>query len=478
MNGIQKSCYGLCLYKEVIISPFIIRFILLVTFIFMGGLFSTAEGPKRMAVLISVDGLASYYLNDPMADISTLRRMASEGATAERMNVCFPSVTWTSHTTLVTGVYPRKHGVIDNSIFNRKTLKSVSYVGDSVYTKDEAVKAQTLYDAAHEAGLKTAAVIWPCVRDAKTLDWLTPDVGTEELILQGTTPELNRSLGEPIGNPIAAFSKWRWGTAPGPLRDGKYSELAAYLLTEKKPDLLLMHLVCPDSYQHEFGPQTPEAYWSLNYVDYRINFIIEKVKQSGLLDRTVFFIVGDHGFESVTHDLYPNVLLQKEGLLKMDGSTVTPESEAYVSCHGGSAGVYILNPQKKSEIALRIKQLFSKREGIQQILEPVEFHRLGLPTPDENPEQSDLILIPEEHYSFSGKVSGEDWTLSGALGGDHGYLPTHPRMGAGFIAWGSGIQSGVKLETINEVDVTPTLAELLSIKMKETDGRVLRELLK
>lgn len=448
--------------------------LLLFTFALPGG----AEESKRMVVLISVDGLASYYMNDPMADIPTLRRLAAEGASAERMNVCFPSVTWTSHTTLATGVYPRIHGVIDNSIFNRKTLQTVKYIGDAVYIKEEAVKAQTLYDAAHEAGLKTAAVIWPCVRGAKTLDWLTPDVGSEQLILQGTTPELNRNLGEPIGNPIAAFSKWRWGTAPGPLRDGKYSELAAYLLTEKQPDLLLLHLVCPDSYQHEFGPQTPEAYWSFNYVDFRINFIIEKVKQAGLLDRVTFFIVGDHGFESVTHALYPNVLLQKEGFLKMDGAAVSPDSQAYVSCHGGSAGVYILNQEKKSEIAQRIKQLFANREGVQKIIEPTEFHALGLPAPDENPEQSDLILIPEEHYAFSGKIEGDEWALADSLSGDHGYLPTHPRMGAGFIAWGSGVKSGIKLDAINEVDVAPTLAKLLQITMKETDGRVLTEILK
>lgn len=436
-----------------------------------------AAETERMVVLISVDGLASYYLDDPMADIPTIQRLAREGASAKRMNMSFPSVTWTSHTTLATGVYPRKHGLIANSILNRETLESVRYVGDAVYTKDEAVKAQTIYDAAYEAGLKTAAVIWPAVRGAKTLHWLTPDVGTEDLILRDTTSELNRDLGEPIGNPIAAFSKWRWGTAPGPLRDGKYSELAAYLMIEKKPNLLLVHLVNPDSYQHSYGPQTPEAYWSINYIDYRLRYIIEKLQAAGLDERTTLFLVSDHGFVTINQNILPNVLLKKENLAEFDGSSPRLGSKAYVIAHGGSASVYILEPERKQAIAKQLKKLFSNIEGIQDILDADDFHRLGLPTPEENPEQGDLMLIPEDHYAFSGKVDGDEWILRDLHSGTHGHLPSHPRMGAMFVAWGSGIKKGVKLDSVNAVDVTPTIAEVLGIEMDDTDGRVLKEIL-
>ncbi|MFB3786106.1 MAG: alkaline phosphatase family protein [bacterium] len=450
----------------------------LILLLLAGGMNTPAAEPDRMAVLISVDGLASYYLEDPLAGLPTLQRLAREGASASRMEVCFPSVTWTSHTTLVTGTYPRKHGLISNTVLDRKTLKPIRYVGDPVFTKDEAVKAQTLYDAAHEAGLKTAAVIWPAVRGAKTLDWLTPDVNSEELILRETTPEINRDLGAPFGNPVATFAKWRWGVEPGPMRDWKYSELAAYLLTQKRPNLLLLHLVCPDAYNHEYGPQSPEAYWSINYIDSRLNYLVEQVRQAGLIDRTAFFVVSDHGFESVTHHILPNVALRKAGLAKFEDSGLMPGGGAYALSNGGSAAVYILDTKNKEEVTRRVREVLARTEGIQQILGPEDYHQLGLPTPEENPEQGDLMLIPQEHYAFSDTFSGEDVVKKdAAVSGTHGYLPTHPRMGAVFVAWGNGIRPGVELGTIQSVDVAPTAARYLGITMKKTDGRVIGEIL-
>ncbi len=448
---------------------------LLVLPFFVPSPFASESG--RMVVLVSIDGFASYYLDDPMADIPTIRRLAEEGVRAKRMNVCFPSVTWVSHTTLIAGVYPQKHGMVGNSFLDRDTLKEMRFVGDAEFTKDEAVKSPTLYDAAYAAGLKTAAVIWPAVRGAKTLHWLTPDVNSEELILRDTTPELNRDLGAPIGNPIATISQWRWGTEPGPYRDGKYSELAAWLLTEKQPDLLLLHLICPDAFSHTYGPQSPVAYWSLNYIEIRIQYIINKLEDAGLLDRVSLFIVSDHGFESIEHQLYPNVLLKQNGLANFDGETLQPGSEAYVLSHGGSASVYLLNSSRKEEVKSRVVSLFSKLDGVQQILEPDEFQRLGLPSPNENPRQGDLMLIPKDHYAFSSKVGGNEVVVHGGYTGTHGHLPSHPRMGALFTAWGNGIRKGVRLDSIESVDVAPTLAELLGISMQNTDGKIRREIL-
>ncbi len=443
-----------------------------------GGLNASDAGSNRMAVLISVDGLASDYLEDPQVDLPTLRQLARQGASARRMDVCFPSVTWTSHTTLVTGAYPRKHGLISNTVLDRETLKPIRYVGDPIFTKDEAVKAQTLYDAAHEAGLQTAAVIWPAVRGAKTLDWLTPDVNSEELILQETTPEINQDLGPPYGNPVAAFAKWRWGVNPGPMRDWKYSELAAYLLTQKRPNLLLLHLVCPDAYQHEYGPQSPEAYWSINYIDSRLNYLVEHVRRAGLLERTAFFVVSDHGFESVTHQILPNLALRRAGLAQFGEAGILPGSRAYSLSNGGSAAVYILDSEHKEASIQRVRDVLSQVEGIKQILGPEDFHRLGLPTPEENPEQGDLMLIPEEHYAFSEKATGEAPVLVlDQTAGTHGYLPDHPRMGAIFVAWGHGIRPGVQLGTIQSVDVAPTIARFLGIILKDADGRILEEIL-
>src|SRR5437764_4579938 len=132
-----------------------------------------ADGPPvRHVVLVSVDGLAARYLNDSRAEMPTLRKLAKEGAVARGMITSFPSVTWPSHTSLITGVQPGRHGVIGNAVWNRKLNRALTYIGDPELTKDEAIKAPTLYDAAHKAGLKCGSVIWPCSNAAQSLDWI------------------------------------------------------------------------------------------------------------------------------------------------------------------------------------------------------------------------------------------------------------------------------------------------------------------
>ncbi len=121
----------------------------------------------RHVVLVSVDGLAADYLDDPKADLPTLRMLRRIGASAGGMITTFPSVTWPAHTSLITGTRPRTHGILANTTYDRRTRQPVVYIGDPQLTKDQAIHAPTLYDAAHKSGLKTAAVIWPCTNGAR-----------------------------------------------------------------------------------------------------------------------------------------------------------------------------------------------------------------------------------------------------------------------------------------------------------------------
>ena len=112
-----------------------------------------AETPERMVLMVSVDGLANFYLDDPVAEIPTLRRLAAEGARAQGMIASMPTVTWPNHTTLVTGVHPGKHGVLGNSVLDRVKNEIVPLVVDPIFNKDEIVKVPTIYDLAKQAGL-------------------------------------------------------------------------------------------------------------------------------------------------------------------------------------------------------------------------------------------------------------------------------------------------------------------------------------
>src|SRR5687768_6858800 len=85
-----------------------------------------AQEPRHV-VMVSVDGLmADYYVQaDALGlKVPTLRRLMQEGAWARGVTGVLPTVTYPSHTTLITGVPPRVHGIFFNTIFDPEERSS------------------------------------------------------------------------------------------------------------------------------------------------------------------------------------------------------------------------------------------------------------------------------------------------------------------------------------------------------------------
>ena len=66
-------------------------------------------------VLISIDGLRPEFYKDPSWNMVHLRQAMETGAYADGVEGVFPTVTYPSHTTMITGVKPLKHGVYYNT---------------------------------------------------------------------------------------------------------------------------------------------------------------------------------------------------------------------------------------------------------------------------------------------------------------------------------------------------------------------------
>ena len=122
----------------------------------------------RIVVLISVDGFPAWIWKDPNLVIPNLRKLAAEGAVAERMTVSNPSITWINHTTLVTGVNPQKHGVLFNGLLVRNGPTQPPAI-EQWRDKADLVRVPTVYDAAFKAGLKTAQVDWVAILNSGTI---------------------------------------------------------------------------------------------------------------------------------------------------------------------------------------------------------------------------------------------------------------------------------------------------------------------
>ena len=107
-----------------------------------------------------------------------------------------------------------------------------------------------------------------------------------------------------------------------------------------------------------------------------------------------------------------------------------------------------------------------------------DFARLGLPRPEKNDEAPDLVLMTGPGYSFAETMNiGAVGAAGGGLKGNHGHDPAPDYMHATFVAAGTGIKPGVRLDQINNVDVAPTIARLMGLALTDVDGRVLDEIL-
>jgi predicted AlkP superfamily pyrophosphatase or phosphodiesterase len=425
-----------------------------------------APGAARHVVLISLDGFPSWALDDPYLPVPTLRRLAARGAVARGMRPVNPTVTWPNHTTLITGVTPAKHGVLFNGLLKRDP--GVPPRVEPWLPRDEMVRVKTLYDVAHARGMTTAQVDWVAILSAPTVTWEFPERPApdgpiaRELVKAGVLSQAELET--------FATRNIVW-------RDHIWTQAAAHIIRQHKPNLMMYHLLNLDSTQHRYGPRTHAAMTTMAHLDKQVAEIVNAVEQAGLTERTTFLVVSDHGFKLVKRQIRLNAAFVKAGLLKVqDGKIV--QSEAYVVPEGGSAIVYLTAPDPTGDILARARKAMAGIEGIDAIIEPADYGRFGLPLPSVNNQMGVLFITPREGYSFTAAV-GDDVVVDAPEGslGAHGYPATDPDLSALFIAAGAGIAPGTKIDTIDNVDVAPTMADLLGLSLGSVDGRVLREIL-
>ncbi len=422
-------------------------------------------------ILISIDGFPAWLWNDETLQIPNLRKLAAEGASTKAMTVSNPSITWINHTTLVTGVEPRKHGVLFNGLLVRQGDGKPPKI-EQWADKTKLVFAPTLYDIAHENGLTTAESDWVAVTKAKTIDWSFAELPDEkgkveqEMIAAGTiTPQ---------------HIEWM---QLGPKRkgvvflDNMWTKAAIHIFKKHKPNLLMFHTLNTDSIHHTYGPGTGASHTALAYADRLVGDLIKAVDESGLRDKTTFIVATDHGFKKVTKIILPNVALKKAGLAKGIGPTINT-CDAYTMTQGGMAFVYVTNPARKAELLPKLKEMFAQTEGVDRVIDGTEGHTLGMPTPEENPGMGDLILYPKAGYAFKNDAGG-DAVVAPSVGyaGTHGYLNSDPELDGIFIASGRGIKKGILLDRMANLDVAPTIAKLMELKLPDVDGRMLEEIL-
>jgi predicted AlkP superfamily pyrophosphatase or phosphodiesterase len=268
-----------------------------------------------------------------------------------------------------------------------------------------------------------------------------------------------RALGYPM------HRQGEWAQLPKRFyKDEMVGSVAAHVARRHEPNLLLVHFLCVDSFQHLYGPRSPEAYWALEYVDGLIGRFLASLPAS-VSDQTSVFVVSDHGFLPSTREIRPNVRLRRLGALR----------EARFVMNHGAGALYRLDADERAleQLAREIE----KMEGVSGMWSAGDYPALGLPAPADHPQVADVMFEAAPGYSFGDAAEGDDEHGASKYLGTHGQRPTYADNAAFFLAAGAGIARGREIEQIRSRDVAPTVARVLGVDMGAVEGSVLEQAL-
>jgi len=423
------------------------------------------DQPASLLVIISVDGMRPDYVtaaDSHGGKVPNLRNFMKEGAYAEGVTGVVPTVTYPSHTTLVTGVWPAKHGIWANTTFD--PLQK-NYQGWYWYAED--IRVPTLWDAAAKAGRTTASVQWPVTVGAN-ITWDIPEVwraGTPEdakLVRAVSTKGLLEEAAAEIG-------AYRGGIDTSPEGDEVRGKYAVWILEKKHPGLLTLHLTALDHMEHETGVFSPESIATME----RLDAVIGKVREAAervAPGRAVVAVVSDHGFANYDQQLNLLFAFREANLFTVNEKGNITDWKAMPWETGGSAAI-VLKDLQDSAVLEQVRELLKKlaadpANGIDRVLDAEQLHKRG-----GYPGASFFVSLKpgwRTGASLTGPVVAKV-----KPGGTHGELPDVPELGASFFVVGPGVPAGKDLGGIDMRDIAPTLAKKAGLALPGADGKPL-----
>ena len=436
-----------------------------VTFFVAGLLALPATVEAAPVLLVSIDGLRPGDVLDADArgiKAPTLKKLAAEGAFASGVKNALPTVTYPNHTTLITGVWPAKHGIANNPTFDPLQKNMGGW-----YWYSQDIKVKTLWDAVHESGGKVASLSWPVSVGAKSIDYDLPEfwrAGIPEdmkLLSALSTPGLVSLLEKKTGLTL-------WQTDGEEVeKDVGRARFAAALISARHPQFTTVHLRGLDHTEHTFGPGSPEAKKALATLDAAVGELVAQARKAE--PDLVVAIVSDHGFAPVEHGVNLIAPFIQAGLITLDANKKVTNWQAE-PWGGASAAIVLSNPRDaalRAKVASLLKELAAKPElGIAHVADADEIARLG-----GTPMASFWVDFKPGYLMGTDPAAPPVGPAS--VKGSHGYFPTHPEMRATFILAGPGVPRRGSLGEIDMRDIAPTLAKVMKVSLPEADGKPL-----
>ncbi|MCQ2428523.1 MAG: ectonucleotide pyrophosphatase/phosphodiesterase, partial [Clostridia bacterium] len=297
---------------------------------------------NRKVIVFSCDAMVYEDIKYLINKSPRFAELVSGGSMVKRTRTIYPSVTYPCHTTMSTGCYPDKHGVINNSVWRPEQLKNVPWrwFADAIHCPD-------IFTAAKKAGLSTACVFWPVTGNHKYIDYnlpeywpQTPEETNKEAFLRaGTTEKVWTECVEPFIGDVKIRSH------PG--TDDFLMNVSCEMIRRYKPDLLMIHTGDLDSFRHRYGIFNDWTKRGSDDAERWLFDLIDATKEAGVFENTDFFLVSDHGQMDIVRNIKPNVVFADHGLITVAEDGSLADWQAYCYSTGLSAQIMLKNPDAK-----------------------------------------------------------------------------------------------------------------------------------
>jgi len=418
------------------------------------------SGLAAPVLMVSVDGMKPEYVLEADAHglkIPFLRSMLREGAYARGVTGVWPTVTYPNHTTLLTGVLPAEHGIYNNLEFDPKHSFAESW-----YWYADQIRVPTLWQAAHDAGLRTASVGWPVSVGATQVDFLIPEywrIFRPTADLNPSDAALIAALSRPEGmlqKMQLRLGPYMLGNDPSPSGDEIKTRFALDILRFQKPVFMTLHLSSLDEEQHAHGPFSPEADQQMEAIDGWLAQLFAAARAND--PAAVALVVSDHGFVALTHRLNLLLAFLHANLIQSSGSWQAQPWGA-----GGMAAIMLHDAADEPTLA-QVRELLQglksdAHNGILEILERDAIKQRGA-----FPDAKFLVVMKPGYYVISDAAAPLLSDVRGTPGG-HGFSPEFPEMRASLFVAGTGIARHRDLGVIDMRSIAPTVAQLLNVRL-------------
>lgn len=376
---------------------------------------SIGQQQKPYVILISADGFRYDFAEKYQA--KNLLKLSADGVRAKSMIPSYPSLTFPNHYSIITGMYPAHHGLVDNSFYEPADKKYYKMSNAENVHNSKWYGGVPLWVLAEQQHMLTASYYW---------------VGSETKI-DGLLSTHYYTYNEKTPVDLRVEKVKEWLKMPA----------------ETRPHFITFYFPEVDHEAHLHGPDSKEAEKAVHFVDESIGELVKKVAETGL--KVNFIFVSDHGMTTV----------DAEHTIRLPSAVDT--SKFIVP--GGDALLH-LYAKNKTYIKPTYIALKNQAKDFDVYLAkniPAKWHYSS--KDDRYKRIGDILLVPHLPYVFS--LSGKKTTP-----GKHGFDPAIPDMQATFYAWGPAFKTGYKTGSFENIHVYPLVAHILGLPYQhKIDGK-------